>query len=84
MLGVGLITNVELCKEIYTKYKNNPIVLWKVDEDAGAPSEVVVVEGADTKEILNSVLGFLPNPVELDEGDFRVRKNLRFLVGSLF
>lgn len=71
-----------MCNKIYSNYKNNPVVLWKVDEEAGAVSEVLAVQGADTKEILNSVLSFLPNPVELDESDFRVRQNHVF--GQIF
>lgn len=71
-MGVGLVVDANLCNEIYSNYKNNPVVLWKVDEGT-SKKEVHLIEGADTKEILNSVLNFLPNPVELDESDFRVR-----------
>lgn len=75
-MGVGLITDANLCETIYKNYKNNPVVLWKVDEneiDPTSDKEIHVIQGSDTKEILNSVLSFLPNPIELDESDFRVR-----------
>lgn len=76
-MGVGLITNAELCEIIHKHYRTSPVVIWKVDEESGRKevspvSEVHVIHGADTKEILNSVLSFLPNPKLLDEGDFRV------------
>lgn len=77
-MGVGYITNAELCETIHKNYRNSPVVFWKVDEESGKKevspvSEVHVIQGADTKEILNNVLSFLPNPKLLDEADFRVR-----------
>lgn len=77
-MGVGLITNAKLSKEISKSYKTSPIVLWKVDENAGnkkkpLASEVYTIQGSDTKEILENVLNHLPNPKLLDEGDFGVR-----------
>lgn len=79
-MGVGLVTDAGLCGQIYKDFKNNQIVFWKIDEEAGKKetspvSEIHVIQGSDTKEILNSVLGFLPNPKLLDDSDFRVRNS---------
>lgn len=75
-MGVGLVTDAELCEKIYKRDEESAVVFWKVEEDVGGKEvtpEIHEIEGSDSKEILNSVLSFLPNPKLLDEADFRVR-----------
>lgn len=79
LMSVGVISDPTLCENIHKSHLQNPVVFWKVDdtdsleEKPQSTSEVHVIQGADSKEILEAVLNLLPNPKLLNETDFQVK-----------
>ncbi|CAH1183258.1 unnamed protein product [Phaedon cochleariae] len=80
LLSVGLITDEELCKKIS---ESQSIVMWMPQKfnpnDSSSPIiGLYNIEGSDARDILENVLGKLPNPETIDEDKFKeIRSNLR-------
>lgn len=70
-MHTGLIEEKELCEKL-TGSRENRIILWQSEK--GKPSITHVIEGSDTKKMLENILEILPNPDILDEQKFRVSK----------
>lgn len=70
-MSTGLVTDEKLLQQLTTNHKDNSILLWQ-NKDEG-PVITHVIEGSDTKEILENILEILPNPNILDDQQFRVR-----------
>lgn len=68
LLSVGIVTDEELSKTISQSQTDSTIILWQ----AKPVSAIHTIQGSDSKEILNNVLGYLPNPDQLSDSDFRV------------
>lgn len=73
MIPVRIVEDVILAEKISESYLTNPIALWLIDENGhemkGKAHNIV---GSDTKEIMDKVLGLLPNHQILNEEDFQV------------
>ncbi|ERL92534.1 hypothetical protein D910_09847 [Dendroctonus ponderosae] len=68
LLSVGIVKDSELCEKISESFKKQPIIFWQID--ATNIPEVHIVEGSDSKEILDKILNILPTPPLLDEKKF--------------
>ncbi|XP_066146223.1 dnaJ homolog subfamily C member 10-like [Euwallacea fornicatus] len=76
LLQVGLIKDRDLCHEISDTYKSHPIIFWQIDTNR--IPKVHVIEGSNTKEIIDKILNILPMPPLLDENKFHdLRQKLR-------
>ncbi|XP_019762900.2 dnaJ homolog subfamily C member 10 isoform X1 [Dendroctonus ponderosae] len=76
LLSVGIVKDSELCEKISESFKKQPIIFWQID--ATNIPEVHIVEGSDSKEILDKILNILPTPPLLDEKKFHdLRTKLR-------
>ncbi|KAG5887580.1 hypothetical protein JTB14_009988 [Gonioctena quinquepunctata] len=82
LLPVGIVKEEKLCEKLSEDFRNKPVILWQTEKPTKSDSKDIVVihviEGSDSKEILENTLDKLPNPVTLDEGKFReIRSELR-------
>ncbi|KAL1491528.1 hypothetical protein ABEB36_012112 [Hypothenemus hampei] len=76
LLPVGHVKDDKLCQEISDTYKNQPIIFWQIDSNK--IPKVHVIDGSDSKEIVDQILNILPNPPLLDENKFHdIRTKLR-------
>lgn len=66
-----MVTDTDLCKKLSDDYHTNSIILLQKKNEE-TPTVVNVIQGSDTKEILENILEMLPNPETLDEQQFRV------------
>lgn len=69
-MSAGVVADKKMCKTLSEDYKNNPTLLWQNKDDG--PAITHVIQGSDTKEILENILEILPNPQILDDQQFRV------------
>ncbi|KAJ8942244.1 hypothetical protein NQ318_003091 [Aromia moschata] len=75
LVPTGDVKDTDLCEQISVDYKEKPVVFWQVEKGG---IDIHSIAGADTKEILESILNKLPNPEILDEEKFRdIRSRLR-------
>lgn len=82
-MPVRIVEDIELVKKISESHLEEPVLLWLIDEsDEEKTGKAFNIAGADTKEMVESILNILPNPQMLNKNDFEV--SIMLQISSIF